>query len=270
MNIFLGSPSLKNAADNQLSVQWARMIQTRQRWSNVLDLRYTFITNALSNGYWYDETTGVRNYRMFNTNGNFNLRLGDSFSKAFGSKDQFDIATYSSIDYGEAGDMVGTSASEMLRTKVSNLILLQQMTANWSLGRHKFSINGSVNWRHTRGSDVGFSNFSATTAKYGASAQIGLPLGFSLSTDITLYTRRGFASPELNTTDVVWNARLSCQLKGGRWLFMLDGFDILHQLSNVTYNVNPQARVERFTNVLPSYALCHVQYRFMVQPRNKR
>lgn len=270
MNIFLGATALKNAADNQLSVQWVRMTRSRHRWSNNLDLRYIFITNALSNGYWYDETTGVRTYRMFNTNGNFNLRLGDSFSKAFGSKDQFDIATYSSIDYGEAGDMVGTSASEMLRTKVSNLILLQQMTANWSLGRHKFSINGSVNWRHTRGSDVGFSNFSATTAKYGASAQIGLPLGFSLSTDITLYTRRGFASPELNTTDVVWNARLSCQLKGGRWLFMLDGFDILHQLSNVTYNVNPQARVETFTNVLPSYALCHVQYRFMVQPRNKR
>ncbi len=270
MNIFLGAPALKNAADNQLSVQWERMTRGRHRWFNLLDLRYIFVTNALSNGYWYDETTGVRTYRMLNTDGNFNLRLGNGFSKSFGSKDQFDVSTYSSIDYGEAGDMVGTAADDLLHTKVSNLILLQQMIGSWSVGRHKLSINGSVNWRRTQGSHTGFSNFSATTAKYGASAQIGLPLGFSLSTDITLYTRRGFASAELNTTDVVWNARLSCQLKGGRWLLMLDGFDILHQLSNVTYNVNPQARVETFTNVLPSYALLHVQYRFMVQPRSGR
>lgn len=270
MNIFLGATALKNAADNQLSVQWVRMTRTRHRWSNNLDLRYIFITNALCNGYWYDETTGVRTYQMFNTNGNFNLRLGDGFTKSFGSKDQFDISSYSSIDYGEAGDMVGTSADDIVRTKVSNIILLQRMMVNWNVGRHKFSLNGSVNLRHTHGRDTGFSNFSATTAQYGASAQIALPLGFSLSTDITLYTRRGFASSELNTTDAVWNARLSCLLKGGRWLLMLDGFDILHQLSNVTYNVNPQARVETFTNVLPSYALFHVQYRFMVQPRSKR
>ena len=50
---------------------------------------------------------------------------------------------------------------------------------------------------------------------------------------------------------------------------MMDGFDLLHSLSNVTYNVNAQGRVESWTNVLPSYGLLHVQYRFAVQPKKR-
>lgn len=38
----------------------------------------------------------------------------------------------------------------------------------------------------------------------------------------------------------------------GRWVFMLDGFDILNQLSNVTYGVNAQART---STVLAAHVL---------------
>ena len=32
---------------------------------------------------------------------------------------------------------------------------------------------------------------------------------------------------------------------------MLDGFDLLHDLSNVQYRVNAQARTETYCNVIP-------------------
>ena len=50
---------------------------------------------------------------------------------------------------------------------------------------------------------------------------------------------------------------------------MLDAFDILNQLSNVTYGVNAQARTVTYTNVLPRYAMLHVQYKFNITPKKK-
>ena len=50
---------------------------------------------------------------------------------------------------------------------------------------------------------------------------------------------------------------------------MLDGFDILGQLNNVTRTLNAQGRTETFTNVMPRYALLHIVWRFNKQPVKK-
>ena len=50
---------------------------------------------------------------------------------------------------------------------------------------------------------------------------------------------------------------------------MIDGFDMLHNLSNVFYNVNAQARTETYTNVLPQYVMFHVQWKIHKAPKNK-
>ena len=50
---------------------------------------------------------------------------------------------------------------------------------------------------------------------------------------------------------------------------MVDGFDLLGQLDNVTRIVNAQGRTETYTNVLPRYALLHVVYRLNKQPKKK-
>ena len=55
----------------------------------------------------------------------------------------------------------------------------------------------------------------------------------------------------------------------GRLTFMADGFDILHNLSNVFYSVNAQARTETYTNVLPRYVMFHVQWKFHKAPPKK-
>lgn len=54
-----------------------------------------------------------------------------------------------------------------------------------------------------------------------------------------------------------------------KWVVMLDGFDILGQLSNVTRTLNAQGRTETYTNVMPRYGLLHVVYRFNKNPKKK-
>lgn len=53
----------------------------------------------------------------------------------------------------------------------------------------------------------------------------------------------------------------------GQLTFMVDGFDILHNLNNVFYSVNAQARTETYTNVLPRYVMFHVQWKFHKAPK---
>jgi hypothetical protein len=101
-------------------------------------------------------------------------------------------------------------------------------------------------------------------------AIVHLPWKFDLTTDLTLYGRTGYADASLNTADVVWNARLARALFKGKWVVMLDGFDILGQLSNVTRTINAQGRTETYTNVLPRYGLLHVIYKFQKNPKNKQ
>lgn len=51
---------------------------------------------------------------------------------------------------------------------------------------------------------------------------------------------------------------------------MADGYDILHNLSNVFYTVNAQARTETYANTLPRYFMFHIQWKFNKLPKNKR
>lgn len=269
LNIYVGSENLKNAANNTLTFEWGRFVRTRHRWGNLMRLSYSIVENGLANCYTFNPQTGVRTYSMRNVRGNDEWRLFNNFSKTFGPKDQFDVYWGTDLTYGHAVDFVGITSEALEKSRISNLVVTQGLQLLWKLGKHTFTLKGKISWRNTDGDNSGFSDFSSTTSQYGASAVLSLPCNFGLSTDLTMYSRRGYSDPALNTTDVVWNARLSYTLKGGRWVFMIDGFDLLHSLSNVTYNVNAQGRVETWTNVLPSYGLLHVQYRFAIQPKKK-
>ena len=51
---------------------------------------------------------------------------------------------------------------------------------------------------------------------------------------------------------------------------MLDGFDMLHQLSNVNYAINASGRTVTYTNALPRYIMLSLQYRLNIQPKKRR
>ncbi len=269
MNIFIASPELKNSANNNFTLEWRKFGLSKHRWSNYIGLKYSFIENALVNSYSYNPETGVRTYQMQNVSGNWNGSISESFSKTFGKKDQFTISAGSTAGYGRNTGMLAMTGTAFSKNIVTNLTLNQTLNFTWSIGKQKLGFKGGIKWRDTKGTDSGFKNFSATDAYYGINGVFSLPYRFGISTDLTLYTRNGYAQSSINSTKAVWNGRLTYTVKGGKWLIMLDGFDLLHQLDNVTYNVNDQALTEVYTNVLPRYALLHVQYKFALQPKKK-
>ena len=84
-----------------------------------------------------------------------------------------------------------------------------------------------------------------------------------------MFARRGYQQSEMNTTDWIWNAQLTHSFIKGKLLAKLQGFDILHQLSNTQYAMNAQGRTETWHNSIPRYVMLSLSWKFNVNPKKK-
>lgn len=272
LNIDLGNPDLKNAHRHQHSLLW-RTRPAAGRYNNTLRFNATHTSDALVRGYAYDINTGVRYNRTYNVDGNYSLNGSNTFSLQFGRRQQFTLSSITEAGKAHSVDMVGvvdgTTTIDPTPSKVNTRTLSENLKLSWQIGKQSISLNGKVTDRHTSSSREGFADINATHYNYGVAGQFVLPGGLGIGTDFTFYTRRGYGMRELDTTDAVWNARLSYTLPGGRWVFNVDAFDILHRLSNVSYAVSATGRTVTVTNTLPRYILASVQYRFNINPKKR-
>ena len=69
--------------------------------------------------------------------------------------------------------------------------------------------------------------------------------------------------------DLVWNARVSKTFTKAGLTVMLDAFDILGNLSNISQVLNSQGRTETYRNSIPRYIMAHVIYRLNKKTRKK-
>ena len=266
LNIRIGNNSLRNAVSHQFSFgqQWGNANQ--KETSHHYWLGYTIVQNALAMSYLYDPLTGIRTWQADNVNGNWSANANYRFNTAIGKKHPLRLGLSPTIRYQHSIDLV-----DQQRNTVNTLSLDNALTLSYKLGNHSLSFKSTALWQRFSSPSV---TYAATlsqplTLTNALTALLKLPWKMEVSTDLTLYTRTGYADDALNTNSLVWNARLSRPFLKGRLLVMLDGFDLLGQLDNVARTVNAQDRTETCTNVLPRYALLHVVYRFSKQPKKK-
>jgi hypothetical protein len=265
LNIYVGAPKLSNEQQYDLSLTY-RYAPTNSRFMESVIIHNSTIHNALVRGYRYDTATGVRTIRSYNVNGNNTYGITSLLSAPI---KKVMLSSSTSFDYGHAVDMIGTD-SEPAKYKICNTYLTEALSLQYSPVKWlALTAKEDFQWRRTTSDEPNFSTISAITNNVGVTALFKLPARFQLSTDATMYARRGYGSTELNTTDLVWNARISWTTKDKSWLFSLDGFDILKQLSAVNYSVNAQGRTVTYLNVLPRYLMFHVQYKFNYIPKRK-
>ncbi len=273
LNIHLGNPSLKNSRNNNLSVNMLYRMKKR-RLLNRFFYSFNDTHNAIGQGYFYNQQTGVRFYRPYNVNGNRNMSGGYEASLNLGKNRQISLSSTTEAYHTRSMDLSGTFTGNEIDLdippplrKVVTSGLSENIKGSIDLKTYRFTANAELKALRYSSPDPGFSGFTSWTGKYGGSALLNLPRNWSLSTDINLYTRRGFGDKRLNTTDLVWNARVSKSILKGRVVLVADGYDLLHQLSNIAYTINAQARTEIVSNVIPAYILFHIQWRWNKQPK---
>ena len=231
--------------------------------------------NAIAMGCTYDIRTGARTYRPENVNGNYTTDAGYTFHCALDSAKKLNLDIPFHVTHSQSVDLVGATTNDAAmstgpqRSKVRRLALSLLPSFKADVGRHHFDLICQPVWERLTSDRPDFQDFSAFTCRTSLAAILKLPWKLDLSTDLTLYSRTGYADKSLNTNDLVWNARLSRPFFKGKLLVLFDGFDLLGQLSNVTRTLNAQGRTETWTNVMPRYALLHVVYRLNKQPKKK-
>ena len=261
MNVRLGNPNLRKSTTPDFGAYFAfRSKQGFQRWE--WHHRQTF--NAVAMGYTYDTQTGARTYRPENVNGNYTSDGGYTFHRNFGSAQKMSLDLPLHLTLIQSVDITGGE-----RSTVHRLSLSFSPSFKADIGKQHFELTCQPVWDRLTSNRSDFQNFSAFTCRTSLSAILKLPWKLDLSTDLNLYTRTGYADAALNTNDLVWNARLARPFFKGKLLVLLDGFDILRQLSNVTRTMNAQGRTETYTNVMPRYVLLHAVWRFNKQPKKQ-
>lgn len=271
MNIRLGNPDLKSSTYYFVE-QGLTLNNFEKKSIQDISIYYEATANALAMGYTYNTKTGVRTYKPCNVNGNFNIGVGYDYERPIDKRRLLDLKTKTRIAYINNVDMIGSTTGDIVeteRSKVHTTALGEKIELKRRFGKSQCGIMGELTWRNIDSRRVDFSRISAFDYKYGVNAILQLPWKLQLGTDLTVYGRRGYEGSMMNTDDVVWNARLSRPFMKGKITCMLDAFDILGDLSNITRAINAQGRTETWTNTLPRYVMFHVAWNMTTQKTKK-
>ena len=269
LRVTLGNGRLKNSVAHQLDVSYTNNSNRKQRFFNA-GVNYNAVRNQIGYSSEYNRATGVYTYRPVNINGNYSVGGNVNYSMALDKKRRWNLSTTTSAQLHNNVDLITVTGSDTNpRSKVKTLFLNETVKIDHRFGRQKVGAKAGCSWRNATSAREDFSTINAANFNYGLTGQFELPCGFQLFTDLTMYSRRGYEAHEMNTDELVWNARLSKQVWKKRLTLALEGFDILHNLSAVTHTLNGQGRTETYRNVIPSYGMLHVIYRLNVQPKKK-
>lgn len=100
---------------------------------------------------------------------------------------------------------------------------------------------------------------------YGGKVQWTAPWGTQAATDIRMVSRRGYSQAALNTNELLWNASISHSFLQGKALTLkAEVFDILHQQTNISRQVDAFSRRDSRNNAIYQYAMFSAILRFSV------
>jgi hypothetical protein len=271
LNIWKGNPKLKNSYQNEVWLRYRadQWMSSKRRILNAT-LGWSVTSHSIASAIYYNRNSGVRTSYPTNMEGNWHSWFNTTFATPLDKGKKLMLNTKTNIDYWNSVDLVTLSGSITPdRSSVHNMYATENITLDADLGKHHAGLVGRITYSNVTSSRTGFNNIHAWELKYGANANISLPAKLQLTTDLSMYSRRGYNDKAMNTDELVWNARLIRPICHNRLVVSLDAFDILGKLSNISYSVNAQGRTETWVNSMPRYVMLSVMYRLNKQPKKK-
>lgn len=206
-----------------------------------------------------------------NVDGNWNAWLNVGYVTPLDKPHRLTLTTNMAVNYYHLVDFSGSNPTATpLRNTTQTAVLSEELRLNYRYRKVNVGVKGNAAWNHANANRNDFVNANTWNIHYGANAVVDLPWAFQLSTELTMFTRRGYESSTMNRDDLVWNARLSKSFLKNRLNLMLDAWDILGNLSNVNAGIDSRSRWEYYTNVIPRYVMLRLVYRFDKQPKKHK
>lgn len=270
--VTIGNPDLEiltyHGLYNDFSYTFGKNKSVETNFDNHMGIRY--YCNETATSVSYNRSTGVYTYRPESVDGNYRLFLVNSLGFRFEKLSALTLNNTLNYDYSCNVDLyLPDGAENSLRSKVHTHLFSEKIKADYDFGKLQVGLTGKVDYRYATSGRTGFNDIHATDFMYGANLQYRMFWGLNLFTDFKIYSRRGYDDVQMNTDDYIWNLAISRSLLKGRLNIKLQGFDILHNLNNVTYHLNGQGRTETWRRTIPNYWMLHLQYKFNKNPKRK-
>ena len=262
LNIKQGNPNLKPAFTNTLRINYNTFNVNTQRGCMTY-FTYNNTLNSISNRRTYNEQTGGYTTRPENINGNWNIFGMVGGNIALKNK-KYTINTFTTTRYS---NMVSYISSKEVTTNsdkniTKQLNLGERLRGTYRSDWWEVSLNGSINYMHSRNSYQASSNMDTYQFSYGASTNINLPWNMSISTDLSQNSRRGYTDESMNRDELLWNAQISQNfLKGNAATISVQFYDILRNQSNISRVISAAMRSDTEYNAIYSYCMVHFIYR---------
>ena len=256
-----GNPDLRPSIVHNLSFLFSSRFGTHGQFA-LLRSSATVMNSLVAVNSIYDKNTGVSTFIPVNVNGNWAYNSSIDLHRALTKDRNLNIESHTSYNYQHSVDI-----KDNARNTVKQHIVEQNMKLEYKRKQFALSLLSGISWNGMR--LIGIDDINNVNFNYGANLQADLPFKLHLSTDIRMYSRRGYADHSLCTNNLLWNAQINRTFLNGRLLVAAKAFDLLHQISSTHTTFNSQARIETWRLSLPSYFMLSVQYKFNRNPKRK-
>ncbi len=269
LNIRLGNKDLRNLHYYDVDANITFNGENEQTIS--LSANYHRTDNQVAYALIFDKTTGASIIYPTSVNGNWNTKFEVEFKRALDKANKILFSNNFSTNYNHSVDMASIAGStESQRSIVNNWEFGDELKVNYRLNdNYEFTFHTGGKYYLINSERVGFEKIKASDYNIGLNAQIVLPWELQLTTDMTMFARRGYQQTEMNTTDWIWNVQLARTFLKGHLTAKLQGFDLLQQLSNTRYVINSQGRTESWNNSIPRYVMLSLAWKFNINPKKK-
>lgn len=262
LNIRRGNPGLKPSFTNSFRAFYNTFNTETQR-GMVAHVSFSNTMNSVSSRRVYNETTGGYITTPENINGNWNLFSMLGSNTALRNK-KYTINTFTTASYNNIVSYISdnTETTNDDRNKTRQLRLGERLRGTYRTDWWEVSLNGSLNYTHSRNNYQEQNNMDTYDFSYGASTNIRLPWNMSIATDLSQNSRRGYSDNSMNRDELIWNAQISQDfLKGNAATVSIQFYDILRNQSNVSRAITAAMRSDTEYNAIYSYCMVHFIYR---------
>ena len=263
LNITMGNPGLKPSFTNSLWMNYKNYIQRHQRFISAY-LSYRTTRNSISNKVTYIEETGGRITKPENINGDWSASANFIFSTALDTTGYFNINSTSEVRYANnVGYLTLDKTSSSVKNATKDLQIYERLAFSYRNDWLELEPGGSLRYSVAKNDLMPNSNQEIWQFSYGMNANVQMPWGMTLATDLNMNSRRGYTDASANTNELIWNVQLSQSLLKGKLLtFTLQFYDILREQSNLSRSISAMQRSDTEYNSITSYVMLHVIYKF--------
>lgn len=260
--IQMGNPDLRPSTVHNFSFLFSSRFGTHGQFL-MLRSSAAIMDNLVAVNSIYNENTGAYTYMPVNVNGNWSSRSSLDLRRDLTADRNLNVESSTSYGYIHSVDM-----KDNVRSTVVQHVVGQNLKLEYKHRLFTLALMGGISWNGMRQANV--DDINNVDFNYGANLHVDLPLKMRLSTDIKMYSRRGYADRSLCTDNLLWNAQISRPFCRGRLLVAAKAFDILHQISSTHTTFNAQGRIETWRLSLPSYFMLSVQLKFNKNPEKSK